>query len=104
MSSYARYLDVFGSFLLFDCRLSWKKYIFSKRKQLGVQLGKMYWLLDSKSQVLAENKLAEKLYNYNYAKQFSNLFGLMESNYGHGVQFKYRNIIYIIQILNIIPK
>jgi len=40
-----------------DLRLNWKKYIFIKRKQLGLQLRKMYWLFDSKSQLLAENKL-----------------------------------------------
>jgi len=36
-----------------DCRLNWKKHMFTERKQLGFQLGKMYWLLDSKSQQVA---------------------------------------------------
>jgi len=33
------------------------KHIFSKRKQLGIQASKMYWLLGSKSQLSIENKL-----------------------------------------------
>jgi len=40
-----------------DCRLNWKKHINTKRKQLGIQLSKMYWLLGSKSQLSIENKL-----------------------------------------------
>jgi len=40
-----------------DRRLNWRKHIFSKRKQLGIQLGKMYWLLGSKSQLSIKNKL-----------------------------------------------
>jgi len=40
-----------------DHRLNWRKHIFIKRKQLGIQLSKMYWLLGSKSQLSIENKL-----------------------------------------------
>jgi len=40
-----------------DRRLNWKKHIYPKRKQLGSQLGKMYRLFDSKSQLWTENKL-----------------------------------------------
>jgi len=43
-----------------DRRLDWKKQIYTKRKQLGLQLGKMYWL-GKKSQLSTENKLL--LYN-----------------------------------------
>jgi len=39
-----------------DHKLNKKKHIFIKRKQLRLQLGKMYWLLDSKS-LPVENKL-----------------------------------------------
>jgi len=39
-----------------DRGLNWRKHIFSKRKQLGIQLGKMYRLLASKSQLSTENK------------------------------------------------
>jgi len=40
-----------------DRKLNWRKHIFTKRKQLGIQLGKTYWLLGSKSQLSIENKL-----------------------------------------------
>jgi hypothetical protein len=39
-----------------DRRLNWKKHISTKRKQFRLQLGKMYWLLDSKSQLSTENE------------------------------------------------
>jgi len=48
----AKYL---GSHL--DSRLNWRKRIFTKRKQLGIQLGKMCRLLGSKLQLSTENKL-----------------------------------------------
>jgi len=48
----ARYLG-----LHLDRRLNWRKHIFTKRKQLGIQLSKMYWLLGSKSQLSIESKL-----------------------------------------------
>jgi hypothetical protein len=32
----------------FDRRLAWHKHIFIKRKQLGITLTKMYWLLGRK--------------------------------------------------------
>lgn len=34
-----------------DRRLTWKKHIFSKRKQLGLQLRKLYWLIGRKSKM-----------------------------------------------------
>jgi hypothetical protein len=40
-----------------DRRLTWHKYIFTKRKQLGIALTKMYWLLGSKSKPSIDNKL-----------------------------------------------
>jgi hypothetical protein len=40
-----------------DRRLTWHKHIFTKRKQLGLTLTKMHWLLGRKSQLSTTNKL-----------------------------------------------
>lgn len=48
----AKYLGLY-----LDTRLTWKKHIFTKRKALGMQLRKMYWLLNTNSQLSLENKL-----------------------------------------------
>jgi hypothetical protein len=40
-----------------DRRLTWHKHIFAKRKQLGITLTKMYWLLGRKSELTTSNKL-----------------------------------------------
>jgi hypothetical protein len=40
-----------------DRRLTWHKHIFTKRKQLGIALTKMYWLLEHKSKLSINNKL-----------------------------------------------
>ncbi|CAH2100509.1 unnamed protein product [Euphydryas editha] len=48
----ARYLGLY-----LDRRLTWKKHIFTKRKALGIQLRKMYWMLGKKSQLSMSNKL-----------------------------------------------
>lgn len=40
-----------------DQRLTWKKHIWMKRKQLRLKLHKMYWLLGRKSKLLLENKV-----------------------------------------------
>jgi hypothetical protein len=40
-----------------DSRLTWHTHIFSKRKQLGLSLTKMYWLLGRKSKLSTDNKL-----------------------------------------------
>jgi hypothetical protein len=40
-----------------DRRLTWHKHIFAKRKQLGITLTKMYWLLGRKSKLSTSNKL-----------------------------------------------
>jgi hypothetical protein len=37
--------------------LTWHTHIFSKRKQLGLSLTKMYWLLGRKSKLSTNNKL-----------------------------------------------
>jgi hypothetical protein len=37
-----------------------------KMKQLGLQLGKMYWLLGNKSQLLIENKLKTAIVQGNH--------------------------------------
>lgn len=40
-----------------DRRLTWKKHIFTKRKQLGLKLRQMYWLIGRQSQLTMESKL-----------------------------------------------
>jgi hypothetical protein len=40
-----------------DRRLTWQKHIFTKRKQLGIALTKIYWLLGRKSKLSINNKL-----------------------------------------------
>jgi hypothetical protein len=40
-----------------DRRLTWRKHIFTKRKQLGLTLTKMHWLLGRQSQLPTPNKL-----------------------------------------------
>jgi hypothetical protein len=40
-----------------DRRLTWHRHIFAKRKQLGLSLIKMYWLLGRKSKLSINNKL-----------------------------------------------
>jgi hypothetical protein len=40
-----------------DKRLTWHKHIFVKRKQLGITLTKIYWLLVRKSKLSTKNKL-----------------------------------------------
>ncbi|KMQ86446.1 reverse transcriptase [Lasius niger] len=51
-SEFAKYLGIY-----FDRRLNWKTHIFTKRKQLGLKLRKMFWLLRRGSQLSVENKL-----------------------------------------------
>jgi hypothetical protein len=41
-------------------RLTWHPHIFAKRKQLGISLTKMYWLLGPKSKLSIRNKLIYK--------------------------------------------
>lgn len=41
-----------------DRRLTWQKHIFIKRKQLGLKLNKMYWLMGHRSQLSIYNKLS----------------------------------------------
>jgi hypothetical protein len=43
--------------LYLDRCLTWHTYIFAKRKQLGLSLTKMYWLLGHKSKLSTNNKL-----------------------------------------------
>ena len=40
-----------------DRRLTWQKHIFTKRKQLGLQLHRTYWIIGRKSKLSLENKL-----------------------------------------------
>jgi hypothetical protein len=40
-----------------DRRLTWHKHIFAKKKQLGITLIKMYWLLGRKPKLSTSNKL-----------------------------------------------
>jgi hypothetical protein len=39
-----------------DRRLTWQKHIFTKRKQLGLKLHRMYWIIGRKSELSLENK------------------------------------------------
>lgn len=48
----AKYLGLY-----LDRRLTWRKHIFTKRKAMGIQLRKLYWLMCQKSQLSLENKL-----------------------------------------------
>lgn len=48
----AKYLGMY-----FDRRLNWKTHIFTKRKQLGLKLRKLFWLLNRNSELTMENKL-----------------------------------------------
>jgi len=40
-----------------DRRMTWRTHILAKRKQLGLKLQHMYWLLGRKSELTTENKL-----------------------------------------------
>jgi hypothetical protein len=40
-----------------DRRLTWRKHIFTKRKQLDLKLRNLYWIIGRKSQLSLENKL-----------------------------------------------
>jgi hypothetical protein len=39
-------------------RLTWRNHIFAKRKQLGITLTKMYWLLGRQSKLTTSSKLS----------------------------------------------
>jgi hypothetical protein len=43
-----------------DRRLAWHKHVFTKRKQLGLTLAKMHWLLGRQSKLSTTNKLLYK--------------------------------------------
>jgi hypothetical protein len=51
----AEQVKYFGLHL--DCKLTWRHHIFTKRKQLGLTLTKMYWLLGRRSHLSLPNKL-----------------------------------------------
>ena len=40
-----------------DKRLTWRSHIWAKRKQLGLKMRSMYWLIEKKSQLSAKNKI-----------------------------------------------
>jgi len=48
----AKYLGLY-----LERRLNWRKHIFTKQKQFGIRLSKMYRLFGSKLQLSTENKL-----------------------------------------------
>jgi hypothetical protein len=68
-----------------DRRLTWHKYIFAKRKQLGITLTKMYWLLGRKSKLSTSNKPLI------YKKQYSTNLDLRNTTLGYGFHFLHRN-------------
>ena len=43
--------------LTLDSKLTWQKHIFNKRKQLGLKVSSMYWLIGRKSHLSLENKI-----------------------------------------------
>lgn len=53
----AKYLGLY-----LDRRLTWRKHVFTKRKAMGIQLRRLYWLMCRKSQLFLESKLL--LYKY----------------------------------------
>jgi len=58
----------------YDHRLNCRKHMFTKRKQLGIQLSKMYWLLANRN---CRPKISRCC-----TRQSLNLSGLMASNCG----------------------
>jgi hypothetical protein len=64
-----------------DRRLTWHTNIFSKLKQLGLSLTKMYWLLGCKSKLSTNNKLL--IY-----KEYSPLTKFWCGKYPLGLQWK----------------
>jgi hypothetical protein len=58
-----------------DHRLTWRNHIFAKRKQLGITLTKMYWLLGCQSKLTTSTKLLAY-------KVVLNPFGPMVCNFG----------------------
>jgi hypothetical protein len=48
---------MFSVILFHARRLTWHKHIFTKRKQLGITLTKMHWLLGQKFKLSTNNKL-----------------------------------------------
>lgn len=40
-----------------DRKLTWRTHIFAKRKQLGIKLSQLYWIIGRKSKLSTENKL-----------------------------------------------
>jgi hypothetical protein len=46
-----------AKYIHLDRRITRQKHIFTKRKQLGLQLHRMYWVIERKSKLSLENKL-----------------------------------------------
>lgn len=46
-----------AKYLHLDRRLTWQKHIFTKRKQLGLKLSQMYWIIGRKSKLSLDNKI-----------------------------------------------
>jgi hypothetical protein len=70
-----------------DRKLTWHHHIFTKRKQLGLTLTKMYWLLGLNSQLSLPNKLL--LYK-----------SILKPNWTYGIQLwgtTFRSNIYILE-------
>jgi hypothetical protein len=67
-----------------DRRLTWHKHIFTKRKQLGIALTKMYWLLGRKSKLYKQQ--TPHLQNYTQTN-----LGLRNTTLGNLIHVQHRN-------------
>jgi hypothetical protein len=70
-----------------DSRLTWHNHIFTKEKQLGINLTKTYWLLGRKSK-LSYIKLYIYIYIYNNPQ--TNM-DFQNTTLGYGFHFQHRN-------------
>jgi hypothetical protein len=82
LEDYFKYLG-----LHLDRRLTRHKYIFAKRKQLGITMTKMYWLLGRKSKLSTSNTFLI------YKTILKTNLDLWNTTLGYGFHFQHRNSI-----------